>query len=689
MGQIITFYSYKGGVGRTTALANVGVLLSRWGYKTLVVDWDLEAPGLEFFYKEYLDIRTVNSKSGIVDLLSAHSRSRSKPGNLLKWSDLVIDIQLPHEAEPLHMLTAGSIADGYFTKLRNFDVEDFYRNEDGGLFIEQLRGEWREAFDFVLIDSRTGITDIGGICTAQMPDVLVLFFTASDQAFQGILDVASKAQAARQKFPVDRLKLLCVPIPSKFDSDKEFRLSQEYLSDFALQVSNLYADWLPRGVSAKSFLESTKIPYIPYFSFGAKLAVIEQGTTDPAGLGYAYETLAAMIANNLESTDQLVSDRSQFVRKVAKTEEYGRPVFRGIKAPFGSSDRDFQATVEQIIAGESSGQFNVLVEKLRDRTVAVWRGQLGSGERINNEAVRTLKESEFLSAMRALTLLGLAVIKYGASVEWFDKICDVLIDVFEVNSELRKALPSQQQDLKPGTLDAHDTHTVPALESLLSANLLASYDLSKNKNVKYFSKLFPRCVKYAADPYDQPFSIFFLFWPYFYWAPNIFIEALVAERYGNGSIAEDFFSNQESVKISMLQANCLLEWHSFISMKGANEGPAGEPETVRFFQDKYPSVRTDFHPSFVHEPPQLIAPLIVRMWDLLSRKSETFLSLDPTLDSVISGIDLERRKEMLGRFLVSVRKQHQEYMFQQSRFPFSFNWPPEIQAVVNGISNEK
>jgi MinD-like ATPase involved in chromosome partitioning or flagellar assembly len=45
MGEVITFYSYKGGVGRTMALANVALWLSQAGYRTLVVDWDLEAPG--------------------------------------------------------------------------------------------------------------------------------------------------------------------------------------------------------------------------------------------------------------------------------------------------------------------------------------------------------------------------------------------------------------------------------------------------------------------------------------------------------------------------------------------------------------------------------------------------------------------------------------------------------------------
>ena len=49
MGTLITFYSYKGGVGRTMALANVATLLATWGKSVLVIDWDLEAPGIEHF----------------------------------------------------------------------------------------------------------------------------------------------------------------------------------------------------------------------------------------------------------------------------------------------------------------------------------------------------------------------------------------------------------------------------------------------------------------------------------------------------------------------------------------------------------------------------------------------------------------------------------------------------------------
>jgi MinD-like ATPase involved in chromosome partitioning or flagellar assembly len=48
--RVVTFYSWKGGVGRSFALANVGVQLALSGMRVLLIDWDLEAPGLERYF---------------------------------------------------------------------------------------------------------------------------------------------------------------------------------------------------------------------------------------------------------------------------------------------------------------------------------------------------------------------------------------------------------------------------------------------------------------------------------------------------------------------------------------------------------------------------------------------------------------------------------------------------------------
>ena len=65
-GTIVTFYSYKGGVGRTFVLANIGALLSQWGYKILCVDWDLEAPGLHLFFKQGFN---EENKPGLTEMI--------------------------------------------------------------------------------------------------------------------------------------------------------------------------------------------------------------------------------------------------------------------------------------------------------------------------------------------------------------------------------------------------------------------------------------------------------------------------------------------------------------------------------------------------------------------------------------------------------------------------------------------
>lgn len=77
-GKVLTFYSYKGGVGRSMALANVAVLLASKGHKILIVDWDLEAPGIEQYFHSYIVERRERKdrehRQGVVDLMQARAK---------------------------------------------------------------------------------------------------------------------------------------------------------------------------------------------------------------------------------------------------------------------------------------------------------------------------------------------------------------------------------------------------------------------------------------------------------------------------------------------------------------------------------------------------------------------------------------------------------------------------------------
>jgi cellulose biosynthesis protein BcsQ len=315
MGKIITFFSYKGGVGRSMALTNVAVLLARWGYRVLMVDWDLEAPGLESFFTEYLPAGRIARQEGILDLLQRGSDLTREVAEPLSWHERALPVRLPGLAGALDLILAGQTDDGgYFRRVRSLDIQALYEEGHGGELIEMLRDDWKKSYDFILIDSRPGITDLGGICTIHLPDVLVLLLTPTEQALRGALDVARKAAIARQKLPHERLRVPVIPVPSRFDTTAEYSISKEWLDRFASELSELFADWLPTSVSRRDLLEVMKLPYVSYFSFGEKLPVLEQGTIDPTGLGYAYENLAALLANDLNEVDLLMEDRSAFLR---------------------------------------------------------------------------------------------------------------------------------------------------------------------------------------------------------------------------------------------------------------------------------------------------------------------------------------------------------------------------------------
>jgi cellulose biosynthesis protein BcsQ len=289
-GIVYTFYSFKGGTGRTMALANVAALFAKWGRSVLVVDWDLEAPGIErFFTDNSEEARKVRaSQPGVTDLLQAYAN-----GTELDWRNCVF------KHSGVSIISAGREEDEYISGVQRLNFDVLFEKHDLGAYIERLRTEWTSSFDFVLIDSRTGVTDIGGICTVHLPDILVLFFTANHSSTEGALQIAERARKAQSRLPLDRSLLIVVPVPSRDESRTEHKKAMEWKERFAQVFAEFYKDWLPRGIRAEDAIEIARIPYVPYWSFGEPLPVLLEGTSDPSSLGYAYEIVARLLVTRL------------------------------------------------------------------------------------------------------------------------------------------------------------------------------------------------------------------------------------------------------------------------------------------------------------------------------------------------------------------------------------------------------
>ncbi len=331
MGSIITFYSYKGGVGRSMSLANIAFELAKRNKKILIVDWDLEAPGLEKYFSAF---KIDNSPSGLLQLLLEFQNNNDP-----NYKEYLSTINLPFETN-IALLHSGRDIDStkYSAQLENFDWGLFFADNQGGLHLENLRNKWIADFDMVLIDSRTGLSDSSGICTIMMPDILIPMFTANYQSLFGIKDTVKHIQTARQKLDIDRMGLTILPIPSRFGTRIEFKESQEWLDRIADILKDCFSDWLPKWIEPKYFLEQVKIPQIDYFSFGEKLAVYEQGTNDPEGMGFIYARIAALldsdftdiatfVGNEYYQTQKAEYERNREIAKSESNSNYVYDVF--------------------------------------------------------------------------------------------------------------------------------------------------------------------------------------------------------------------------------------------------------------------------------------------------------------------------------------------------------------------------
>ena len=314
MSRIITFYSYKGGVGRSMALANIAVLLARRKLRLLAVDWDLEAPGLERYFSA-LEIES--SGDGLLPLLRSVSKKHFPDYSKYLWK--IRDVEAGVE---FSFLSSGRESDSNYTKnLDDFDWKIFFSTNSGGDFIESLRNQWLNDFDVVLIDSRTGLTDSGGVCTIQLPDIVIPMFTANYQSLYGVRDVMRLAQSGRQSLAYDRMPLTIFPLPSRFGVRAEYEESRQWIDRFEESLSEFFHDWLPKWARPRIVLERVKIPQIDYFGFGEKLAVIEQGVNDPESMGYVYDYIADLLAADFDNIEKWLGEKAREQSRYEKREK--------------------------------------------------------------------------------------------------------------------------------------------------------------------------------------------------------------------------------------------------------------------------------------------------------------------------------------------------------------------------------
>ncbi|MFF7263000.1 FxSxx-COOH system tetratricopeptide repeat protein [Streptomyces sp. NPDC008159] len=394
-GTVITFYSYKGGTGRTMTLANTAWILAANGHRVLAVDWDLEAPGLHKFFHPFLNPALLRATPGLSNLIDDYRREalRDLPGRAPDWHRrharvrphaLSLDWTFP-EGGSLDFLSAGRRHKDY-PLVANIDWESFYASYGGSQFFDAMRADMRRHYDYTLIDSRTGLSDLANICTVQMPNTLVVCYTLSGQSIEG---AASVAQDIRERYGHMGVRIL--PLAMRIDLGEKDKL------DAGRALARERFAGLPVGLDSErlaDYWSSMEVLYQPYYAYEEILAAFGDPPKTANSMLSACERITSVITEGRVTGLPLIGEEKRARYKAAFTRRRPLPVSR-LVLYYVSEDRMWVDWLESVLR---EAGFDVLPVDVR----AMALDEIGVEDPADGEQrVLAVLSSSFLNSRRA------------------------------------------------------------------------------------------------------------------------------------------------------------------------------------------------------------------------------------------------------------------------------------------------
>ena len=418
-------------------LANVAWILASNGKKVLTIDWDLEAPGLHRYFYPFLVDKDSASSDGVINFVTDYKIKVMTPpaeGNTVPddWyieyanikdyaSTLEWDFQ---NGGRLDFVSAGRQDGSYSTLVNLFNWQDFYERLGGKRFLDEMKKKMREDYEYVLIDSRTGVSDTSGICTVHLPDNLVVCFTLNYQSINGASTVATTALEQRNKLgEIEKLEQKdspnveslesatfdIFPLQTRIENAEKKKL--ELRRDYARQKFSQFPLALP-GNDKELYWENNSVLYEAYYAYEELLAAFGEKERSITSLLAAAERLASYLTKG---------EVTQLPTLPQPRREEILAVFEGRKTRIIPTD-DLIQMAERTVAALNSEQRNV-ARRVLLRLVRVARRE----ERGEHTRLRvSLKEftSEAISLLRSFAQSGLLSIEREKTGEEMVELSD-------------------------------------------------------------------------------------------------------------------------------------------------------------------------------------------------------------------------------------------------------------------------
>jgi hypothetical protein len=290
--------------------SNIAWILASNGYDVLLIDWDLEAPGLHRYLRPFLVDPELTSSPGVIDFVWDAARVNVTPVDKLQAESPAAEFapsdEFPsleeyvigfnwdfHSDGSISFIPAGRQDENYAQRVNTFSWDNFYERLGGGKLLQGEIEALRKSYDYILIDSRTGVSDTSGICTVQPPDMLAVFFTLNWQSIKGAAAVALSVQAQRgTSFPI-------YPVPSRIENGEQAKLmsaTRFARHMFAPLLLHIQSDRSKVALDEQAaYWNEVETPYITFYAFEEVPAAFQEDSGSLRGVLAPMERLAARL----------------------------------------------------------------------------------------------------------------------------------------------------------------------------------------------------------------------------------------------------------------------------------------------------------------------------------------------------------------------------------------------------------
>ncbi len=180
--QVISFYSYKGGVGRTIALIQTAYNLAQAGKKILLLDLDIEAPSLHNIFEEEIADEINGVKYGVIEYLYKKLVEKS---NSVSEEDIFCHLQLDEIPGEIYVIPAcREMNKEYIYQMEKIQTQKIQEQEIFEGIFSYLKE--RLDVDMILVDTRAGFNHWGSLSLLSLSDQVIFVAYPNRENIEGL-----------------------------------------------------------------------------------------------------------------------------------------------------------------------------------------------------------------------------------------------------------------------------------------------------------------------------------------------------------------------------------------------------------------------------------------------------------------------------------------------------------------------